>query len=550
MTAKQKYDIWLEKVTDEELKSELYAIKNNREEIENKFYRDLAFGTGGMRGVIGVGTNCLNIYTIARATRGIANFMLKNGLKTAAISRDSRLKSDLFASISANVFSKAGIITYVCDDIMPTPFLSYMTRECKADVGVMITASHNPSRYNGYKVYGPDGCQLTGASADAISSEIEKAEFFDFDIDGDERFIRHIGEDLIKKYLSQVYDLGFDSAKGINIVYTPLNGCGYKLVPRILDMVGAEYTLVKAQSQPDGNFPTCPYPNPEKAEALKLGLEKCKQTNADLLIATDLDCDRVGIAVKHRGEYILLTGNETGILLTDYLFAKRKEANKLSDRPLVVRTVVTTSMIDKIASEYGAEVRVVLTGFKYIGSVIAELEKAGRLGDFVIGFEESYGYLFGTFVRDKDGVMASMLIAEMAAYYSKQGLTLVDRLNYLYSKHGKYAHKLVSYEFDGAAGNKKISEIMRKLRQMKPDLIGGKKVKSIKDYAPGIDGLPKSDVLKFDFEDGASLVARPSGTEALIKFYIGVAGNDETNARDTENIRKWIEDIVLQISDS
>ncbi len=550
MTAKQKYELWVEKVTDRELLAQLEAIKDDATQIENLFYRDLAFGTGGMRGELGVGTNCFNIYTVARATTGIANYMLKHGYKRAAVSRDSRINSDIFASVVANIFSHDGITVYVCDDIMPTPFLSYMTRECHADIGVMITASHNPARYNGYKVYGSDGCQLTGDAADDIIAEIDKVEFFTSFMGEDTTNIRNVPEELVTQYLEEVKRSGFGDAKGIKIVYTPLNGCGYKLVPKILDMIGAEYTFVEEQRLPNGRFPTCPYPNPEKPEALRLGIEKCKKTDADLLIATDPDSDRIGVAVRHQDEYILLTGNEMGVLLTDYMFAMRKELGTLPLNPVIIRTVVSTSMVDKIAAEYGAEVKVVLTGFKYIGALIGELEKQGRKDDFIIGFEESYGYLTTTFVRDKDAVAASMLAAEMTAYYARKGQTLFDRLNELYGKFGKYAYVSKSYEFDGASGSRIITRIMQTLRVMKPDSIGGKKVIGIKDYLPGIDGLPSSDVLKYDLEGGATLVARPSGTEALIKFYIGVAGNDYSNARDLKSISEQIEKIISQISPS
>ena len=421
MTANEKYEEWLKKVTDEDVKRGLAAMADDPERIENCFYKDLEFGTGGLRGELGAGSNCLNIYTIRRVTQGIADSMKHYGQKVACVSCDSRNYSELFKETVAEVFAKNGIKTYITKELMPTPFLSYITRNYQADIGVMITASHNPAKYNGYKVYGSDGCQLTDNAANELIGYIENVDPFEVSTGSLDEYIaaglvNYVDDAVIEKYLETVFGQHIDMADGLDVTYSALNGTGYKLVPEMLRRMNVKtLSLVDEQCHPDGNFPTCSYPNPEKPEALALGIETAKKNRSDILIATDPDADRVGTAVLHGGEYVLLTGNEVGVLLTDYLLSMKKANNTLPPRPVIVKTIVTTDLVRKVAAEYDAEIFDVLTGFKYIGDVIGKLERKGEENRYVLGFEESYGYLSGTYVRDKDAVNASMLVAEMTA---------------------------------------------------------------------------------------------------------------------------------------
>ena len=414
MTSKEKYELWRKNVSDKEVAAQLDAMKGNDKAIENAFYKDLEFGTGGLRGELGAGTNCLNVYTIRKVTQGIADCMKHYGYKKAAISHDSRINSDVFAAEVARVFAANGIKAYLTKELMPTPYLSFITRHYGADIGVMITASHNPAKYNGYKVYGSDGCQLTDARANEMIGYIEKVDPFAVKVAAlsesvKEGKIEYVSDDVTELYLAEVKKRSVGSADGLKVAYSPLNGTGYKLVPEMLKRIGvAALDIVKEQGYPDGRFTTCSYPNPEKAEALKLGLELAKAKDSDILIATDPDADRMGIAVKHGGGYTLMTGNEVGVLLTDFLFSRRKENGTLPKNPVLVKTIVSTALAVKVAEEYGAEIYNVLTGFKYIGDVIGKLEAKGEADRFVLGFEESYGYLSGSYVRDKDAVVASM----------------------------------------------------------------------------------------------------------------------------------------------
>lgn len=537
MNSSERYQEWCKRATDREVVGQLQAMQNDAQAIENAFYKELAFGTGGLRGELGAGTNCLNVYTIRKVTQGIADCMKHYGYKTAAVSHDSRIHSDLFAATVAEVFAANGIKAYLTRELMPTPFLSFLTRETKADIGVMITASHNPAKYNGYKVYGSDGCQLTDARATEMIGYINAVDPFDVAVkpladclrDGS---VEYASEEITERYLAAVYEQNICSADGIKVVYTPLNGTGYKLVPAILKKAGVKHiACVPEQDHPDGNFPTCPFPNPEKTEALKLGLALAEKEGADVLIATDPDADRIGIAVNENGKYRLMTGNETGTLLADFIFAARKANGTLPHRPVLVKTIVSTELAFKVVEEYGAQTFDVLTGFKYIGDIIGKLEAKGERDRFVFGFEESYGCLAGAHVRDKDAVVASMLVAEMTAYYKRQGKTLVDRINELYAKFGTYQHKLVSKQYDGAAGNAKMAELLAALRAELPTEIGGKKVVSTIDYLTQTEyDLPKSDVLSFKMSDGSQLIVRPSGTEPLIKFYLTAAKTPAENA--------------------
>jgi len=505
--------------------------------VEDAFYKDLEFGTGGIRGLLGAGTNYLNVVTITKITKGIADNMRARGQKAAAISYDSRILSDVFAKTAARVFASSGIKAYLSRALAPTPFLSFMVREMRADIGVMITASHNPARYNGYKAYGSDGGPLTDARSNEMIENIAKVDPFSVRSDSLENYlaaglVEYVPEALEKKYLAEVKKQSCGQADNVSVVYTPLNGTGYRLVPEILRGTGAELHIVPEQGMPDGSFATCPSPNPEKPEALKLGLALAKTKNADLLIATDPDADRMGLAVNTADGFCLLSGNETGALLCDYLLSCRSAGGTLPIRPVVIKTIVSTELASCVAKAYGAEIFDVLTGFKYIGEVIGRLEAKGEAERFVFGFEESYGCLAGTYVRDKDAVVASMLAAEMAAYYKARGMTLVDRINELYAEFGTYAHRLRSFEFPGAAGFAKMKELLASLRQNLPEKIGGVSIAKTIDYLSQTESdLPPSDVLLFDLSDGSRLIVRPSGTEPLIKMYLSAAKNPAENEK-------------------
>lgn len=553
MNYKKEYKRWLEKVSDEDVAKELREMDDTQ--AEDAFYRNLVFGTGGLRGTIGAGTNRMNVYTVAKASQGLSDYLVKNYENpSVAIGYDSRIKSDLFAKVSAGVFAANGIQVHIWPQLMPVPTVSFATRYLGTSAGVMITASHNPSKYNGYKVYGADGCQITTETAGEILDEIEKLDIFedvklgDFEGSVENGFIRYISEDVYTDFVEAVKQqsvLGEAQAdKNVGIVYSPLNGAGLQPVIRTLKESGfTNITIVKEQEQPDGNFPTCPYPNPEVKEAMALGIEYAKKCSADLLLATDPDCDRVGIAVKNRaGEYVLLSGNETGILLLDYVCARRVAMDTMPANPVMVKTIVTMDLGERIAAHYGVKTINVLTGFKFIGEQIGLLEKAGRSDRYIFGFEESYGYLTGPYVRDKDGVDAALMICEMFAYYAAKGISLLDKLNELYAEYGYCLNTLHSYEFEGAAGFRKMQDIMAKLHEG-VTMIGSKRVQKILDYSKGLDGLPKSDVLKYLLEDNCSVVVRPSGTEPKLKIYISVSAESR---EDAEVIQETILDSLKE----
>ena len=546
----EQYKLWCEKATeDADVKAELEAIASDEAKIEDAFYRNLEFGTGGLRGVIGAGTNRMNIYTVAKASQGLANYVVNNfeeGKRSIAVSYDSRIKSDLFAQIAAGVFAANGIKVYIYTELMPTPCLSYAVRALECAAGIMVTASHNPSKYNGYKVYGADGCQITTKAAEIILAEIEKIDLFadvkrgDFKTLLDEGKISYIDEQIYTDFTEEVKKQSLlgdadEIDKNVAIVYSPLNGTGLKPVTRALKESGfTNITLVEEQKLPDGNFPTCPYPNPEIKEAMALGMEYAKKNNADLLLATDPDCDRVGIAVKDKnGEYVLLSGNQTGCLLLDYICSRRIENKTMPANPVMVKTIVTTDLGQRIAEHYGVSAVNVLTGFKFIGEHIGCLEKAGHADSYIFGFEESYGYLSGSYVRDKDAVDGAFLICEMFAYYKTKGISLLEKLDELYSTYGYSMNTLHSFEFEGASGFDKMQDIMKKFREGL-EVIGAKKVERCLDYNTGIDGLPKSNVLKFYLEGDSSVVVRPSGTEPKLKLYISVSAKDEKEACEFE----------------
>ena len=562
------YNVWCEKATeDKDLIEELKSIKGNEEEIYEKFYKNLEFGTAGLRGIIGAGTNRMNIYVVRQATQGLANYVKNTyGGGAVAISHDSRIKADLFMNEAAKVLAANGIKAYITSELQPTPVLSFLVRELKCQAGIMITASHNPAKYNGYKAYGSDGCQMTDKAAGLVYDEIQKLDIFEdvktMDLDEalNSGLVEYVGDELYDRYIANVKEQqvneGLCADSGLKVVYTPLNGTGNKLVRRVLDEIGIkDVTIVPEQELPDGNFTTCPYPNPEIKEALQLGLDMCEKVKPDLLLATDPDADRVGIAVPENGTYRLITGNETGIMLTNYLLSVRKEKGTLPKNPIVVRTIVTSLLIDKICEKYNCELKKVLTGFKYIGEVILKLEEKNEKERFVFGFEESYGYLSGTYVRDKDAVVASMLICEMAAYYRKQGKTLANVIDEIYKEYGYYRNTTLSFEFDGASGMKKMQEIMSNLRKNPLKTINGHDVKTVYDYLESEEkdvetgkitpiDLPKSNVLHFCL-GGDAVIVRPSGTEPKIKLYITSIG--KTEQESIEIADKMAEDVKKQL---
>ncbi|MCR4841864.1 MAG: phospho-sugar mutase [Eubacterium sp.] len=546
------YKVWRENAKgDPDVEKELVAMENDDETKEDAFYRDLEFGTAGLRGVIGAGTNRINIHTVAKASQGLANYVnnhFSGDDRKIAMSYDSRIKSDVFSKVAAGVFAANGIRVYIYPELMPVPCLSYATRYYRCAAGVMVTASHNPSKYNGYKVYGPDGCQMTTDAASEVLSEIEKLDTFtgvtsmDFEEGLKQGVISYIEDEVYTKFVEEVKAQSVlgdaEVNKDIAIVYSPLNGAGLKPVLRTLKESGyTNITVVKEQEHPDGNFPTCPYPNPEIREAMRLGIEYAARNNADLLVATDPDCDRVGIAVKNNDpsgeDYRLLSGNEVGILLFDYICSRRTANGTMPENPVLVKTVVSTDMVDRIAERYGVRTVTVLTGFKYIGEQIGLLEKDGKEDSYIFGFEESYGYLSGAYVRDKDAVDGAFLICEMFAYYASVGKSLIDRLGEIYEEYGYCLNTLYSYQFEGASGFRKMQDIMEGLRGGVAE-IAGNKVETALDYKKGVDGLPSSDVLRYLLEGGSSVVIRPSGTEPKIKVYVSVNAADAEAAREKE----------------
>ncbi len=545
---KNIYQTWLKKVKDVDLSKEL----KNRTEAErlDAFYRDLEFGTGGLRGVIGAGTNRRNVYTVGKASQGLANYILRHypeGRRAIAISRDSRLKSDVFAKTAACVFAANGIKVFLYPQISPVPTLSFATRYLHCQAGVMVTASHNPSKYNGYKVYGQDGCQITTEAAEEVLSEIESIDVFkdikliSYDEGFEKNLISYIPPKVLTAFIKEVKEqslLGEEKIdKNVAIVYTPLNGTGLIPVTRTLEESGyTNITVVKEQQFPNGYFPTCPFPNPEIKQAMSLGRDYAKEHKADLLLATDPDCDRVGIAVLNsKGEYQLLSGNQTGRLLFNYICERRRALGLRPKDPILVKTIVTSDRVEKIAHHYGVQTINVLTGFKYIGEQIGLLEKKHEESRYIFGFEESYGCLTGTYVRDKDAVDGAFRICERFAYYKSKGISLLDKLEELYQTYGYTNNSLHNYEFDGASGFAKRQEIRKNFRKGIQE-IGGKKVLKILDYLPGLDGLPKSDVLKFIRQDGSSVIVRPSGTEPKLKAYVEVTSTSREKAKEEDKI--------------
>lgn len=557
MNNNELYDLWLEKaVADPDLKKELLSIKGNDDEILDRFYRELEFGTAGLRGVIGAGTNRMNYYTVGRATQGLADFLNKHFDKPSiAIGYDSRIKSEYFSVEAAKTLAANGIKVYLYKELEPTPCLSFAIRHFKTSSGIILTASHNPAKYNGYKCYNENGYQMTDEEAEETYGFIQKVDYFDgiktmdFDEAVEKGLIEYMGQDVIDLFLDEVIkqcvNPGICEKADLNVIYTPLNGTGNKPVRKILDRIGVKkVTVVPQQENPDGNFPTCPFPNPEIKQAFECALELAKSVKPDLLLATDPDCDRVGIAVNDgNGEYQLMSGNEVGAMLLNYLLSQKKEQGKLSENSIAVKSFVSTDLAEVIAKKYNCTFKNLLTGFKYIGELITQLEKEGKADNFVMGFEESYGYLAGTHARDKDAVVASMLICEMAAYYKTKGKTLIDIMNELYDEFGYYCNTVQSYTFEGASGMQKMADIMDGLRVNVPVQFAGYKVTKIDDYKTSISTavdtkeeskitLPKSNVLAYTLTDGNKVIVRPSGTEPKIKAYITAIGTSEDNAKE------------------
>ncbi|WP_179394554.1 phospho-sugar mutase [Lacticaseibacillus absianus] len=551
MNEMMRYQQWVDHATeDPEVVAELRAMAGDDAQIEDAFYRDLAFGTGGLRGLLGAGTNRMNRYTVAKASQGLANYVVSHfpeKKRQIVISRDSRRNSDVFAQVAAEVFAANGIKVWLYREIMPTPCLSFATRTLHCAAGIMITASHNPAQYNGYKVYNEAGCQITTQAAATILAEIERVDPF-ADVHRDAlAAARATGQ--VVDVPDSVYDRFVEAVHGeslltpadhidrdVAIVYSPLNGTGLKPVTRTLTEAGfTNIFVVPEQAQPDGRFLTCPFPNPEMKAAMALGIEYATKRGADLFLANDPDCDRVGTAIRDAsGAYVLLSGNEMGMLLLDYICARRLATGTMPHAPELVKTIVTTDMAERIATHYGVKTVNLLTGFKFIGEEIGRLEAQGQTASYLFGFEESYGYLSGTYVRDKDGVDAAFLICEMFAYYKTRGLTLLDKLAALYSRYGYYLNTLHSFEFDGAAGVARMNDIMARLRQTGLSQLAGKPFVELTDYAVGIGDLPKANVLKFSFADRCTVTVRPSGTEPKIKLYLSVAAADREEAARIE----------------
>ena len=541
----EMYERWLNaQLDDPDLKPELESIRDNENEIRERFAVTLKFGTAGLRGVIGAGTNRMNIYTVRQATQGLANWVkTQGGSQTVAISYDSRIKSDVFARAAAEVLAANGVQVRIYPELMPVPALSFATRYYQCNAGIMITASHNPAKYNGYKAYGPDGCQMTDNAADAVYAEIQKTDILEgaktlpFAEGMEKGLIQYVGDDckeaLYTAIKSRSVRPGLCKTAGLKLVYSPLNGSGLVPVTRVLNDIGiTDITIVPEQKYPDGNFPTCPYPNPEIFEALRLGLELAEKQNADLMLATDPDADRVGIAVRCKnGSYELLSGNEVGVLLLDYICAGRIEQGTMPKAPVACKSIVSTPLADAVAAHYGVECRNVLTGFKWIGDQIARLEAAGEVDRFIFGFEESYGYLAGPYVRDKDAIIGSMLICEMAAYYRSIGSSIKERMEQIYAQYGRYLNKVDSFEFPGLSGMDKMAAIMDGLRKQPITELAGIAVVKTQDFEKAEEtGLPAANILTYALADGSTVIVRPSGTEPKIKIYFTTKGADLAQA--------------------
>ena len=551
---KELYELWLEGTKDnKELHDELLAIKGKDDEILDRFYRNLEFGTAGLRGVLGAGTNRMNTYTVCQATQGLADYL--NGKyenPSVAVGYDSRINSDVFSKECAEVLAANGVKVYIYPNLIPTPLVSYAVMRLKCQGGVVITASHNPSKYNGYKCYDPAGYQMTEEAANETYACIQKVDMFEdikripFDEGMEKGLIEYITNDIVEEFYAKVLTRPINpeviKESDIKIIYTPLNGTGNIPVRTVLSRAGfKDVTVVPEQENPDGKFPTCPYPNPEIKQVFECAIAMTKEEKADLLLATDPDCDRVGIAVLVDGEYVLLSGNDVGVLLTEYMFSARKEKGTLPEKPEMTKSFVSTPLVNKVAAKYGCDVTDVLTGFKYVGEFVSNLENEE---DFIMGFEESYGYLIGTHARDKDGVAASLMVCEMTAYYKSKGKTLVDVLDDIYAEHGCCIDRLYNFMFEGASGMVRMSEIMTETRNNPPEELAGLEVFKVSDFDAGTItdtrtgekeplSLPKSNILSYVLSDGSTAIVRPSGTEPKIKVYIAGCGKSKDEAAKT-----------------
>lgn len=565
------YDLWLSSaVADKDLIPELESVKGDEKAILDRFYKNLEFGTAGLRGVIGAGTNRMNVYTVNQATQGLADYLNEEfDEPSVAIAYDSRIKSKEFAESAAGVLAANGIKVYIYPELVPTPMLSFAVRRLNCSSGIIITASHNPSKYNGFKCYDPNGYQMTDEAAEKTYNYIQNIDMFTgvksmrFDDALAEDMVDFIEDWLYDEFYNEVLSCRVNADKikkaDLKVIYTPLNGAGNKPVLKVLKKAGIkDVTVVKEQEKPDGNFPTCPYPNPEIRQAFECAIETAKGTDVDLLLATDPDCDRVGIAVRDGDEFVLMTGNEVGAMLCEYLLSNLKKQNKLPENPVVVKSIVTTPLIEAICNAYGAEVADLLTGFKYIGEFITNLEKEGKEDNFVVGMEESYGYLRGIHARDKDAVVASLMIAEMAAVYKLQGLSLKQFMDSIYEKYGMYLNTVLNFAFEGASGMQKMADIMNSLRENAPETFAGKKVVKVADYKTSKNinvttgeestiNLPKSNVLSYSLEDNSKVIVRPSGTEPKIKIYITAYG--ETRKESEEKTALMSEDATMLLGE-
>ncbi len=550
------YDLWVEKTKNNpEIQSELISVKDNDNEILDRFYKNLEFGTAGLRGVLGAGTNRMNVYTVCRATQGLADYLnSKSNDASVVIGYDSRIKSDVFAAECAAVLAANGVKVYLFPHLIPTPIVSFAVMRLKCDSGIVITASHNPSKYNGYKCYDPKGYQMTDEAANETYSYIQKVDAFDgikrmpFNEALEKGLIEYVGEELVEEFYALVMQRPINPETNknsdIKIIYTPLNGTGNVHVRTVLNRAGFKsVAVVKQQEMPDGTFPTCPYPNPEIKQVFECALEMTKEDKADLLLATDPDCDRVGIAVLDGDEYVLLTGNDVGVLLADYMLSARLAKGTLPENSLMTKSLVSTPLISRVAAKYGCTVVDVLTGFKYVGEFIANLEKTGDEHRFIMGFEEAYGYLIGTHARDKDGVSASLMVCEMAAYYKEKGMTLVDALNEIYKEFGYYTDDLYNLPYEGASGMVKMQQIMSETRSNPPAELAGMPVLKVYDYSTStvtdtVSGaveainLPQSNILAYALPDGNFAIVRPSGTEPKIKIYITGCGKSKAESKE------------------
>ncbi len=546
----QRYNEWVERATDATVVAQLEAMKGDDTAIQNAFFQNLQFGTAGLRGIMGAGSGCLNYYTILKATEGLALYMVSEQLTSCAVTFDSRHNGKYYSEIVACVMASHGITCHITSNCQPTPYLSYMVRQLHCDIGVNITASHNPGMYNGYKVYDSTGCQLLDDVADAVTAFIEGVDCFDVQLKPLDSYlssglVQYTTCELLDRYISDSIAVSSASCSGLDVTFTPLCGAGYQIVPQVLVAVGvSNIHIVAEQGVPDGDFPTCSYPNPEKAEAMALAISQATDNNSDLVIGVDPDCDRLGVAVKHDGKYVQLSGNDVGILMCDYLLAMRASNGTLPNGGIVVRTIVSSILVDRLCATYGVDVVEVLTGFKYIGNIINKLESSGSSDRFILGYEESCGYLLGTAVRDKDAVVASILIAELTAHYKREGITLIDRMNQLAEQYGTYQYLTVSYKFEGAEGATVKQALLDSIRAEGIPTLDGKATTSTDYLTTQIGDLPRADVMSFVTEQGTKLIVRPSGTEPLIKCYITVSGTPAHNEATIASICTQLDQLM------